>query len=238
MGAKTGAVTAVQRTSSDLRLNPHLHTIALDGAWYDQGSELLFAGLGHLKTREVGDVLEHAIRRIAAHLDRRGLLGTRDDDLDLSGEGDSESNLASSAVSGQSPPAGPQSPEGRLRAGRLAFDCPSCAHSPTTSHSAHRLMGSPCTRPPARAGSTPRVARHCCAMSCVARGQAARSSNCARAIGATPRRPRSHHPEEGVRRRDGCGRHGSTVAQGLPATSQAGFCPPKPPRDSTSTPCL
>ncbi len=29
-GAKTGAVTAVQRTSSDLRLNPHLHTIALE----------------------------------------------------------------------------------------------------------------------------------------------------------------------------------------------------------------
>jgi hypothetical protein len=29
--AKSGAVTAVQRTSSDLRLNPHLHRIALDG---------------------------------------------------------------------------------------------------------------------------------------------------------------------------------------------------------------
>ena len=28
MGAKTGAVTVVQWTSSDLRLNPHLHTIA------------------------------------------------------------------------------------------------------------------------------------------------------------------------------------------------------------------
>ncbi len=32
-------------------------------------------------------------------------------DLDLSGEGDPECNLASSAVSGQSPPAGPQSPK-------------------------------------------------------------------------------------------------------------------------------
>ena len=30
-GAKTGAVTAVQRTSSDLRLNPHLHTIVAQG---------------------------------------------------------------------------------------------------------------------------------------------------------------------------------------------------------------
>jgi hypothetical protein len=32
MGAKTGGVTAVQRASSDMRLNPHLLTIALDGA--------------------------------------------------------------------------------------------------------------------------------------------------------------------------------------------------------------
>jgi len=31
-GAKTGSVTVVQRTSSDLRLNPHLHLVALDGA--------------------------------------------------------------------------------------------------------------------------------------------------------------------------------------------------------------
>ena len=50
IGAKTGAVTAVQRTSSDMRLNPHLHTIALDGTWSEQGNELVFAGLGHLKT--------------------------------------------------------------------------------------------------------------------------------------------------------------------------------------------
>ena len=44
MGAKTGAVTAVQRTSSDMRLNPHLHTVALDGAWSEQGSELVARG--------------------------------------------------------------------------------------------------------------------------------------------------------------------------------------------------
>jgi hypothetical protein len=77
MGAKTGAVTAVQRTSSDMGLNPYLHTIALDGTWSEQGNELVFASLGHLKTSEVGDVLEHAVRRIERHLDRRGLLGTR-----------------------------------------------------------------------------------------------------------------------------------------------------------------
>ena len=54
LGAKTGAVTVVQRTSSDLRLNPHLHLVALDGAWHDQGGELSWQGLGHLQTSEVG----------------------------------------------------------------------------------------------------------------------------------------------------------------------------------------
>jgi hypothetical protein len=85
------------------RVRPKLMTVAaammaLDGAFSEQGSELVFAGLGHLKTSEVDDVLEHAVRRIERHLDRRGLLGTREDDLDLSGEGDPESHLASSAV--------------------------------------------------------------------------------------------------------------------------------------------
>ena len=32
-GGKTGAMTVVQRTSSDLRLNPHLHVVFLDGAY-------------------------------------------------------------------------------------------------------------------------------------------------------------------------------------------------------------
>ncbi len=29
---KTGAITVVQRTSSDLRLNPHRHVVFLEGA--------------------------------------------------------------------------------------------------------------------------------------------------------------------------------------------------------------
>ena len=81
------------------------------GTLYRPGCAL-FAGLGHLKTCEVGDVLERTVRRIERHLHRCGLLGTKEDGLDLSSEGDPESNLASSAVSGQSPPAGPQYPEG------------------------------------------------------------------------------------------------------------------------------
>jgi hypothetical protein len=37
-GSKTGSVTVIQRASSDLRLNPHFHTLFLDGA-YQAGSE-------------------------------------------------------------------------------------------------------------------------------------------------------------------------------------------------------
>ena len=66
-GAKSGAVTAVQRTSSDLRLNPHLHVIALDG-WREEDGELAWEGLGHLRTSEVGEVLERVVRRLERHL--------------------------------------------------------------------------------------------------------------------------------------------------------------------------
>jgi hypothetical protein len=40
LGAKGGVVTAVQGTSSDLLLNPHLHMIALDGTWREKDGEL------------------------------------------------------------------------------------------------------------------------------------------------------------------------------------------------------
>lgn len=52
--AKTGSVAVVQRTSSDLRLNPHLHVLFLDGAYHEGGAELVWNELCHLQTREVG----------------------------------------------------------------------------------------------------------------------------------------------------------------------------------------
>ncbi len=61
--AKSGAVTVVQRASSDMRLNPHRHVVFLDGAYREVGSELVWEALGHLQTREVGEVLERAVRR-------------------------------------------------------------------------------------------------------------------------------------------------------------------------------
>jgi hypothetical protein len=88
-------------------LNPHLHAVLLDGAWHEQEGELVFRGLGHLRTSEVGDALDRCIRRIEKHLRRRGRLRVNPDDGDRD-DADPETSLAASAVSGQAPPAGPQ----------------------------------------------------------------------------------------------------------------------------------
>ena len=124
--AKTGAVTVVQRTSSDLRLNPHLHVVFLDGAYHEQGAELAWQALGHLQTREVGQVLQRAVRRIDKYLRRHGLLDAFDPDAERQ---DPEDQLAASAVSGQAPPAGPQWRRGLspLSAAPLGYDKPLCA---------------------------------------------------------------------------------------------------------------
>jgi hypothetical protein len=125
-GAKTGAVTVVQRTSSDLRLNPHLHVVLLDGAYHEDGAALAWQELGHLKTREVGEVLERAVRRMARYLRRHGALEpTEGEDEDV----DPEEKLAASAVSGQAPAAFPQWLRGLppLAPSALAYDKPLCA---------------------------------------------------------------------------------------------------------------
>ena len=128
-GAKSGAVTAVQRTSSDMRRSPHLHVVALDGVWFEKDGELAWEGLGHLRTSEVGEVLERVVRRMERHLRRSGQLRTFEDEAEADGESDPEGNLAASAVSGQAPPAGPQwvSRLAPLEPQALAYDKPLCA---------------------------------------------------------------------------------------------------------------
>jgi len=119
-------VTVVQRTSSDLRLNPHLHTVVLDGVYREDGGCLVWEELGHLRTREVGELLEHAVRRMARYLRRRGVLAPEE----RAEEGDDpEGQLAASAVGGQTPPAGPQWRRGLapLEPSELGFDKPLCA---------------------------------------------------------------------------------------------------------------
>lgn len=79
IGAKTRAVTVLQRTSSDLRLNPHLHAVFLDGAWHEPGGELTWQGLRHLKPPEAAEaswVIAHALTNDYA-LERRSLRSLR-----------------------------------------------------------------------------------------------------------------------------------------------------------------
>jgi hypothetical protein len=96
---------------------------------HEQGAELPWQALGHLRTSEVGEVLERAVRRMEKHLRRRGLLvGESGADPGAEGDADPESNLAASAVSGQAPPAGPQWLRGLqpLEPHALAYDKPLC----------------------------------------------------------------------------------------------------------------
>ncbi len=122
--ARTGSVTVAQRTSSDLRLNPHTHTVVLDGTWYESGGELIWQGLSHLRTREVGDVLWQAVDRITRYLRRHELLLDEEDEPE-----DPEAGLLASAVSGEAPPTGPQWRRGLpvLDRRALAYDKPLCA---------------------------------------------------------------------------------------------------------------
>jgi hypothetical protein len=80
-----------------------------------------------------------------------GPLGIDEDEAEPDGEGDPEGNLAASAVSGQTPPAGPQwvSRLAPLEPHALIYDKPLCAS----------LDGSPCTRRRGRALSTRRAGR-------------------------------------------------------------------------------
>ena len=63
-------MTVVQRTSSDVRLDPHLYVVFLDAAFHEQNDELAWEQLGHLRTCDVGDVLEAAVRRLERYLRR------------------------------------------------------------------------------------------------------------------------------------------------------------------------
>jgi hypothetical protein len=119
---RTGSVTVVQRTCSDLRVNPHLHGVFLDGTWHEEEGDLVFRGLGHLRTSEVGEVLERTIGRIERHLERRGRWRRRED------EEEGQMSLEASAVWGRTPPAGPQWVRGRRapEQGALGYDKPLC----------------------------------------------------------------------------------------------------------------
>ena len=73
-GARTGAVTLIQRFGSALNLNPHLHMLILDGAYTFSGNRPTFHRARPPGGEELYDLLDTLSRRIVRLLERRGLL--------------------------------------------------------------------------------------------------------------------------------------------------------------------
>ncbi len=109
---QSGAVTVVQRCSSDLRLNPHFHTLALDGVFvpHDDGA-LQFHRLPSLSDTDVAELLHTVVVRVLALLDRRGVIESRAEPA-LVDDGSTEREPALTALATASAaglaPAGPE----------------------------------------------------------------------------------------------------------------------------------
>jgi hypothetical protein len=73
-GARTGAVTLIQRFGSALNLNVHLHMLFLDGAYRFSTSRPAFHRARPPAGEELNDLLDTLSRRIVRVLERRGLL--------------------------------------------------------------------------------------------------------------------------------------------------------------------
>ena len=97
--------------SGDMRLNPHLHVLGLDGVFLaGPGGGPVFRALGHLKTSEVADVVQITKVRVLKALERRGVVRVSLESLEgddvLSARDPVLAQLAAAAVAGL-PPAGP-----------------------------------------------------------------------------------------------------------------------------------
>jgi hypothetical protein len=143
-GGQSGAVAVVQRTSSDLKLAPHYHVLYVDGVFRADGEEIAFHALPHLGNRDVAEVLERTITRMTRYLERRGLLAENDEGgRDLTDDPTKANDtVAASAVSGATPPSGPEIRRGNVLPrplGPLVFDKPLCvAKDGFTLHAATR----------------------------------------------------------------------------------------------------
>jgi len=111
---QSGTVTAVQRTNSDFRLNPHLHILALDGVFVERADDSPpeFHQLPELTNVEVAEVVTTIRVKVLRLLVRRGVIEEPDEQLvllpdELAESEPALSQLAVAAASGL-PPAGPE----------------------------------------------------------------------------------------------------------------------------------
>ncbi|MEO6096273.1 MAG: transposase [Fibrobacteria bacterium] len=75
-GGKTGSVTVIQRASSDLRLNPHFHTLFLDGAYRPgpDGEAPVFEPAPTPTQEDIEAVVTRARKRILRYLEKQGVV--------------------------------------------------------------------------------------------------------------------------------------------------------------------
>jgi len=73
-GAKTGAVTLIQRFGSALNLNPHLHMLFLDGAYRISNNNMSFHRARRFQRDDLMKLLHSLSGRVVRLLERRGLL--------------------------------------------------------------------------------------------------------------------------------------------------------------------
>ncbi len=73
---ETGAVTAIQRANSDLRLSPHFHTLCLDGVYGPDrdGQGLMFHPALAPTQEDIEQLVERVSQRILRFLQRRGVI--------------------------------------------------------------------------------------------------------------------------------------------------------------------
>ena len=81
---RTGAVTVIQRCGSALNLNPHFHTLGLDGV-FTRGSDgtLDFHPISALGDEDVAEVLAGVRERVLRILHREGVLGEDESNFQL-----------------------------------------------------------------------------------------------------------------------------------------------------------
>jgi hypothetical protein len=97
---ETGAVTVIQRANSDLRLNPHLHTVFLDGVYSPDGDGKgqMFHPAQAPTQQEVEQVVAHASKRILRFLQRRGTITL------VTAPGDGEVTVVTDETMGENDP--------------------------------------------------------------------------------------------------------------------------------------
>ena len=73
-GARTGAITFVQRFGGSLNLNIHFHTLCLDGAYSFADGKAQFHIKQPPRQEELEKLLKQIATRVVRHLERRGLI--------------------------------------------------------------------------------------------------------------------------------------------------------------------